>query len=526
MVDDQEFRQRKIARRLLWLRESGATLPPDLAEKLELWEDEQREREAAIKVPPSLDKQIGSIQRPTELAELIAEEGEEQLSPWEVSFSVGDLLTSWLEKHPGQATDLFQALLARGKRGEGFASRVVTWLSDHDRHLDLQRCLSVLAEAGSSQRSAHLVSSVTWALKVAAEKKVEFDGEPSFWRLWSMATRIAADSAEPAQPHEGDPLTDSLNAPGGYLTQSLIFKLRWEEETNTIQREQLRERLDMLSIGESDFHFLARVMLASRLPWLHQIDREWTKYALIARMRWTGSEPTSEARGLWQGYLWAPSLNPRLLEDLKPAFLQALTYDLEFRGDHNLFHLFADLLLKAPEKLSVDEKQRVFRDMPVDGLVACAHYWQRVLQGASESASAIWKDKIGPMIQSYWPMTKKKVTSHTVEALARLAIRANDAFPEALEIILAKKLLTPQSRSGFIVGEIAGTRSKSRDSNYYDHPRNHPNETLLLLDRSIDFEILTYERKHLEDILERAREADASVEQTDVYGRLYRRAHS
>jgi hypothetical protein len=526
MVDDQEFRQRKVARRLLWLRESGATLPPDLAKNLESWEDEQREREAAIKAPPTLEERIGTIQCASEVAELIAGEGEDQLSPWEVTFSVGDLLTGWLAKHPDQATELFQALLARGQRGEDLASRIVTWLSDHDRHLDLQRSLSLLTEAGGAQRSAYLVSSVTWALKVIAEKKVEFDEEPGFWRLWSTAARMAADSAGPAQPHEGDPLTDSLNAPGGYLAQSLIFRLHLEEEKNIIQREELRERLEMLSIGDRDFHFLARVMLASRLPWLHHMDREWAKDALIARMGWAASEPTSEARGLWQGYLWAPSLNPQLLEDLKSAFLQALTCDLEFRGDHNLFHLFADLLLKAPEKLSTDEKQRVFRNMPVDGLAACAHYWRRVLQGTPESAADIWKEKIDPLIKSYWPVTNAKVTPDTVEALARLVIRTNDAFPEALNTISERGLLSRCARSGFVVSEIAGKQSDSESVNYYDHLHKHPRETLDLIDQSINFDILTYERSRLKDILERAREADVSVEQTDVYGRLYQRAQS
>jgi hypothetical protein len=214
------------------------------------------------------------------------------------------------------------------------------------------------------------------------------------------------------------------------------------------------------------------------------------------------------------------------LEDLRPAFLQALTSDLGFRGDDNLFRLFVDLLLKASEKLSADEKKHVFRDMPVDGLVACAHYWRQVLQGTAKGAADIWKEKIGPLVQLCWPVAKKKVTPDTVEALARLATRTNDAFPEALEIILGKKLLTPRARSGFIVSEIAGMQANARDFSYYDHPHNHPHETLRLIDQSVNFDILTYERMRLKDILQRAREADASVEQTDVYGRLYQRAHS
>ncbi len=179
-------------------------------------------------------------------------------------------------------------------------------------------------------------------------------------------------------------------------------------------------------------------MLASRLPWLHEIDREWAKDVLIDRMGWSGSEPTSEARALWQGYLWAPRLNPKLLQDLKPAFLQALKCDLDFHGDDNLVHLFADLLLKAPDKLSPEEQRRAFRDMPVDGLVACARYWRQVLQGVSGGAANTWREKIAPLIRSYWPPIKKKVTPQTVEALVLLIIQTNEAFPEALETLLEK----------------------------------------------------------------------------------------
>lgn len=298
------------------------------------------------------------------------------------------------------------------------------------------------------------------------------------------------------------------------MAEALIVKAHGEEAEDA-SGPKLRDRLNVLTAGDRDFHFLARTMLASRLPWLHDIDRDWARDALIARMTWSGRKPTNEARALWQGFLWSPQLNSKLLEDLKPAFLQALTCDLGLRGDENLFRLFGDLLLKAPDKFSPDEKRRVFRDMPVDGLVSCAYYWRRVLQGTPEGAASIWREKVGPLIQSYWPVTKKKETPDTVEALARLAVRTQ-----------RWRLLTPRARSGFIISEIAGRQSNAQDFHYYDHPRNHPHETLRLIDGSVNFEILTYQRSRLKDILQRAREADQSVEQTDVYGRLYQRAHS
>jgi hypothetical protein len=280
----------------------------------------------------------------------------------------------------------------------------------------------------------------------------------------------------------------------------------------------LKRRLNVLSEGDRDFHFLARTMLASRLPWLHGIDRDWAKDALISRMSWHGQKPTNEARALWQGYLWAPQLNPKLLEDLKPAFLQALTCDLGLRGDDNLFRLFSDLLVKAPDKLSADEKRSTFRDMPVDGLVSCAHRWRQVLEGASDGAVDIWSEKIGPLIKSYWPITKIKVTPETVEALARLATRTDQAFPDAFETLSTRNLLAPNARSGFVLRELA--KSQDHNGERYDYIRNHPIQILMLIDRSIDFDKLPYEKDALVRILADARKADASVQDTQTYLRL------
>jgi hypothetical protein len=521
MTEDSELRRRKIALRLTWLQESGVALPDDLAETARTWAEEQQEHQSATNSTPSLKERVQATANPIEVADLLTADRAALANPW-FAFSPGELVVEWLEKHMEQASQLFSALIERGASGQALASRVIAWLSDRAAHSEVLRCLSVIAGDVTAPINEHLLNSATRALRVLAEVPLERE---EFWFIWSFLVGAATESSGPAQPHEKDPLTDSLNSPGGHLAEALIVKAHGEEAEGA-SAPRLRGRLDALTAGDRDFHFLARTMLASRLPWLHDIDRDWAKGALIARMTWSGQKPTNEARALWQGYLWAPQLNSKLLADLKPAFLQALICDLGLRGDENLFRLFGDLLLKAPDRLSADEKRRVFRDMSVDGLVACAHYWRQVLQGTPEGAANVWKEKIGPLIQSYWPVTKKKVTPETVEALARLAVRTNDAFPEALERILRRRLLTPRARSGFIISEIAGRQSNAQDFHYYDHPHNHPHETLRLIDQSVNFEILTYERMRLKDILQRAREADASVEQTDVYGRLYQRAHS
>jgi hypothetical protein len=316
-----------------------------------------------------------------------------------------------------------------------------------------------------------------------------------------------------------------LNAPGGRLSEAFIFKVQ-KKGTEKVASEGLRERLRVLAAGDRDFHFLARTMLASRLPWLHDIDREWAKDALIVRMSFNGSARENEVRALWQGYLWAPQLTPKLLEDLKPAFLQALTRELDLGRDDNLFYLFSDLLIKASDKLSQDEKQSVFRGMPIDGLVLCARYWRQILQGASESAANTWREKIGPLIDTYWPVVNAKVTPQTVEALALLAIQTREAFPHAFDILSTKNLLAPLARSGFIIRNLDPAQSDEGSPDHYDYAREHPLQTLKLIDQSIDFYGLPVDRTHLGAILDRAQRGDASVENTEEYRRLRQRTLS
>ena len=510
---DPELGRKMVAGRLESLTASGLDLPSDLAQTLRTWFDDQSEYEGATVAAPTIEQLVSRSDDPTEVARLLATSGDSQPQRWWFDFSAYDVLSIWLESHLNKATDLFNELVVIDERGEGLAGQVLRWLGDRDYHDKARACLSSLVSSGKQRLGDHLNSYVGRALMALAEDTSEGLDAPEFWRIWSFAVHAAAASSGPAELHEDDPLTDSLNHPGGYLAQALLFKARHEQEAGELSKEELTQRLHALADGDRDFHFLARTMLASRLPWLHALDRQWATDALIDRMGWHGDAPTSDARGLWQGYLWAPSLNPSLLEDLKPAFLQALTCDLSFRGDDNLFQLFADLLLKAPEKISPHAQQRVFRGMPVDGLVACARYWQRILQGSGSGAASTWRDKIGPAIEAHWPVVGAKVTPKTVEALARLAAAVMKAFPEAFNTLSKKGLFAPLARSGFIIRSLA-------DAELYDYPAMHPHETAKLIDQAVDLESLRYEKDRLREILQRARASDASVEGTPEYQRL------
>ena len=142
--------------------------------------------------------------------------------------------------------------------------------------------------------------------------------------------------------------------------------------------------------------------------------------------------------------------------------------------------------------------------MPIDGLVACVRYWRQVLEGASEGAANTWEEKIEPIVRTDWPAVNTKVTPSTVEGLTLLVSHTREAFPKAVRTLLERSLLEPLAKPGMIIRSLAEVTD-------YDYASNHPQETINLIDQSIDLNTLPIERDKLRAILDRARRADAVI---------------
>src|SRR5207245_567847 len=90
---------------------------------------------------------------------------------------------------------------------------------------------------------------------------------------------------------------------------------------------ELRERLDRLMASEDGGGQSARTIIASRLHVLHFADPQWTEERLLPLMNWARGSP--ETPGLWQGYLWSPSIDERLLAVLKTSLIDAVSHQPE-----------------------------------------------------------------------------------------------------------------------------------------------------------------------------------------------------
>ncbi len=103
-------------------------------------------------------------------------------------------------------------------------------------------------------------------------------------------------------------LSEALNHPAGVMAEALFEILR----SGNLARNQgitqdIRKRLSRLSRSKGDGAPLARAIICSRLPLLHDLDPGWTVRYAIPLFDW--GKPR-EAAGAWQGFLWSPLIRP------------------------------------------------------------------------------------------------------------------------------------------------------------------------------------------------------------------------
>lgn len=140
--------------------------------------------------------------------------------------------------------------------------------------------------------------------------------------LWNASSR-----AEPESEHLRDWLTTAINRPAGKLA---LFVLRaisilrqrhgdaWVEAAPGLQ-----DLLQQLAARDATRTPLARVVLCSYLPFLHDLDPAWSARALIPLFAWT--DP-AEAQRSWSGFLVTGRPTSRLWPQLKEMMREAFDH--------------------------------------------------------------------------------------------------------------------------------------------------------------------------------------------------------
>ena len=285
--------------------------------------------------------------------------------------------------------------------------------------------------------------------------------EASFQIIWHKAWN-GVRGAPPI--YSDDPVGDALNHTAGKLSEAALTRLwKYEPKANDGLPESVRPYFDAVATDPNGH--LGRVMLTARLHQLFTIDPDWTGEHLIPLL----SPPESdEARGLWSGYAWTPTVGPNLLAAFKEPFLKVLaSHETLGRQGQNLIYLFITICFEAPHELKTEEVHRVMDSLAEKGLSAALRALAHRLNGTPEERARAWNDKIKPWLQEYWPSAGARNTTATSEAMLELIVECGDAFPDA--VCWSLHYLRP----------IRGFGLFRLEKN--EHVENHPHSTLRTL---------------------------------------------
>ncbi len=330
----------------------------------------------------------------------------------------------------------------------------------------------------------------------------------SFWTVWDRALRLVFDGKNGGQIQPpSDPLFVALNTPAGNLTQALLIRMAAEKpKTRSDVASEVWDRLTKLAEGRGEPYACARVLLASRLTWLHKLAPEWVEEHLIRYLKW---EDNPEAAGIWQGFLWRAGISPELWPQIKPSFLAALRHagQMPQEAGKSMCALFAIICVNWPDWISDEEAQKALKEMDDGGRAAVAAVIKDRMQGAGTQGQTLWKERIGPWLQSVWPKDLALRGPDASFNLALAATYAGSLFNEAVDTV--EEFITPSKSWWRLTSRLLET----------DIPAREPKAALRLLGKVVD-RTWRWPDLDLRTLLNQIREADPTCEAEKEYQEL------
>jgi hypothetical protein len=232
----------------------------------------------------------------------------------------------------------------------------------------------------------------------------------------------------------GQPVTEAINHPVGYVTQALInLWFKREPNDNDLLPTDIAPFFTQICDVQVDRFRHGRVLLGSHLIALFRVDRPWTEQYLLPLFGWG---TPAEAKAVWEGFLWSPRLYQPLLTAFKPHFLESANHYVELGEHREQFAAFLTYASLGPtEGYSVDEFRSAVGALPVEGLERSAQALSQALEGAADQREDYWKNRVQPFWQQVWPKSRDLGSPGIAESLIRLVIAARGEFPAALAAV-------------------------------------------------------------------------------------------
>ncbi|WP_417798720.1 SIR2 family protein [Terasakiella pusilla] len=372
----------------------------------------------------------------------------------------------------------------------------------------------------------------------------------SFWELWDKAFKLVEN--QPSALIDGDPISSALNSGSGRLCEALISRLNVRSQGQLKEiPDEISDRLKAFLESSGQSHQMACVFISLQMMFLCDLDRKWVDRNVVPLMDIKSGALLSTS--LWQGYLWNARLNKNMWPVLKPLFERTLKslwdieklYEMRAQigkiddtkgsslgdGEKNYYALIISVLMAQDEmdeevRFTPEETRQLFKNISTGGM---NHMIRSLISRVEElkkiQTKDIWKTKVSPWFERYWPTDKGKLIkdnpddeSFDVGALVRVLLLLDDEFPNVFNVLKEKSLLfSIDQKRGF-----SGLALVLRQ--FIENPSviKFPNETLELLNIMIDEPVSAYERNEVSKVLDKIVENTPSIESNLFYTRLRR----
>ena len=304
---------------------------------------------------------------------------------------------------------------------------------------------------------------------------------------------------------DDDPLTLALNHPVGKLADAALTRLSKHQPTAGSGLPDAVQHYFATVISDARGG-PGRIMFATSLLRLHAIAPEWTTEHLVSRLNLSAS---AEAQSLWSAYAASPRVGPNLLLAFKESFLEVLGGRAGATNQSRLTGLFMAICLEAADELTADEIRCVVDAMPEEALTRVLRSLKHRLKGDEEARGSIWRDRLQPWLERYWPSVMSRNTPGTSQWMLDLVTEAGDAFHEAVDWCRAH--LRPIADHGLrplAIGDIA---------------TQHPQDVFRLVKQIVpEDDIKAHQQYQLRQLLDRLKAARPTLSRDADFQRLYR----
>ncbi|MGH8737042.1 MAG: hypothetical protein ACREVC_06770 [Burkholderiales bacterium] len=364
---------------------------------------------------------------PDEQLILVAEKVEK-----ERGFMEGD---AWQALCQTDAPRALRGLAARAASGQWPATawHSFLWTAPNGQDADSVARVAQLLLGSPNDDFSEVAADASWWLNEAAKSL----DEDLLWPLWDRIAEASSQETEKAQMN--DMSTRALNHPSGRLAEILLKKLAKGQGDRELP-DPLRARLEELTAATGNFGRLARVRLAAELSFLFERAPRWTKEIIVPLFDWS----SPEAADAWSARKYANYVgSPELIALTKRPFLELFSRadisdeDLRIFADWLVAMMLANQSERADYPISPAEARSALRRAGAKGLSSVGHRLAIEMERAKpEEKISTWRDVVGPVFQSIWPLDIELQTSASTFKLVQILRASGAAFPHAAEVIV------------------------------------------------------------------------------------------